>query len=238
MSPFSNTTVVLVHGAFAENASWNGVIDRLAQNGVRAHAASTPLRSVAGDAEYVADVVRRIDGPVVLVGHSYGGFVTTEAAAVLSNVEALVYVSAFAPDTGESTEQLTELHPGSTLGASLCETPLGSGEIDLTIRPELFRGQFCADVDPSTATRLAVTQRPISRRAVSGTLAASTPGWRRIPSWFVYGSADNCTPESALAFFAERARSRGTTRVEGASHAIAVSQPEAVAQSIFLAIAR
>ena len=238
MSPFSNTTVVLVHGAFAENSSWTAVIERLTQNGVRAYAASNPLRSVSADARYVSDLVRSIDGPVVLVGHAYGGSVITEATAVLSNVEALVYVSAFAPDTGESAAQLTNLHPGSTLDGSVVETPLSSGDIDIRIRPEHFRRQFCADVDDSTAITMAATQRAISRRAMNEVLTASTPGWRRIPSWFVYGTADRNIPEPTLAFFAERARSRGTTRVDGASHALAVSQPEAVAQSVFLAIAR
>ncbi|WP_265523200.1 alpha/beta fold hydrolase [Oerskovia flava] len=238
MSPHSNTTVVLVHGAFAENSSWNGVIERLAQDGVRAVAASNPLRSVASDGEYVADVVRGVDGPVVLVGHSYGGFVTTQAASAVSNVEALVYVGAFAPDTGESTAQLTGLYPGSTLGESVTGTPLTSGETDLTIRPELFHRQFCADVDDATATLMGLTQRAISDRALNEALAAPTPGWRSIPSWFVYGSADKNIPEAALAFFAERAGSRGTTRVEDASHAVAVSQPEVVARTILAAIAR
>lgn len=238
MSPFSNTTVVLVHGAFSENSIWTGVIERLTRNGVRACAASNPLRGVSADARYVADLVRSIDGPVVLVGHSYGGFVTTEATPFLDNVEALVYVSAFAPDTGESVAQLTDLHPGSTLDASVVETPLSSGDVDIRIGSEHFRRQFCADVDDSTAVTLAATQRAISRRAMNEALTASTPGWRRLPSWFVYGTADRNIPEPTLAFFAERARSRGTARVDGASHAVALSQPEAVAQSIFLAIAR
>lgn len=238
MSPFSNTTAVLVHGAFADNSSWTGVVERLNRNGVRACAASNPLRSVSDDAQYIADVVRGIDGPVVLVGHSCGGFVNTQAAALVSNVEALVYVSAFAPDTGESPAQLTTLHPGSTLCESVVGTPLSSGELDLTIRPDHFRRQFCADVDDSTAAIMAATQRAISSRAVNEGLRATTPGWRGIPSWFVYGTEDRNIPDATLAFCAERARSRGTTRVEGASHAISVSEPEAVVQSILLAIAR
>ena len=238
MSPHSNTTVVLVHGAFAENSSWNGVIDRLGQNGVRSVTASNPLRSVSGDAEYVADIVRSIDGPVVLVGHSYGGVVITHAATGLSNVEALVYVAAFAPDVGESTAQLSQLHPGSTLGESVEGTPLRSGEIEFTIRHDLFHAQFCADVDGPTAALMAATQRPITDRALTETLSASTPGWVGIPSWFVYGGADKNIPEAALAFFAERAGSRGPACIEDASHAIHVSRPEVVTETILRAIAR
>jgi pimeloyl-ACP methyl ester carboxylesterase len=232
----SRITVALVHGAFAENSSWNGVIERLAQDGVGAFAVSNPLRSVTGDSEYVADIVRAVDGPVVLVGHSYGGVVTTQAASAVSNVTALVYVGAFAPDTGESTGGLTGLYPGSTLGETVVGTPLSSGETDLSIRPELFHGQFCGDVDDATATLMAATQRPISDRALNEEVTTTSPAWRTIPSWFVYGDADKNIPAAALEFFAERAGSRGTTRIEGASHAVGVSQPEAVARTILAAV--
>jgi len=233
----SNTTVVLVHGAFAENASWNGVIERLAQNGVRALAASNLLRSVSGDADYVADVVREIDGPVVLVGHSYGGMVITQAAPALENVKALVYVGAFAPDSGESALQLTSLYPGSSLGEAVSGVELTSGGTDLTIRPELFHQQFCGDVDDATAALMGATQRAISDRALNEPLGSAIPGWRTLPSWFVYGAADRNIPAEALGFFAERAGSKGTTVVEEASHAIAVSQPDVVTRTILAAIA-
>ena len=236
MSPNSNTTVVLVHGAFAENSSWNGVIERLAQNGVRAFAASNPLRSLSGDAEYVADVVRGVNGPVVLVGHSYGGMVITQAGSSVDNVEALVYVSAFAPDTGESAFQLTDRYPGSSLGEAVSGIPLTSGGTDLTIRPELFHQQFCGDVDDATADLMAATQRAISDRALSEPLATSTPAWRSIPSWFVSGGADRNIPAAAIAFFAQRAGSQGTTVVEDASHAIGVSEPDVVTRTILAAI--
>lgn len=232
----SNITVVLVHGAFAENSSWNGVIRRLAQNGVRAFAASNPLRSVTGDADYIADLVRGIDGPVVLVGHSYGGVVVTQAASIVENVEAIVYAGAFAPDTGESTAQLTELYPGSTLGKTVTRTPLSSGETDITIRSELFHDQFCADLDDTTAAIMAATQRAISDRALNEPLSSPAPAWRSIPSWFVYGSSDRNIPAAALQFFAERARAKGTTSVEGASHAIGISQPDVVTRTILAAI--
>ena len=236
MSPKSNTTVVLVHGAFADNWSWNGVIERLAQSGVRAFAASNPLRSLTGDAQYVADIVRSVDGPVVLVGHSYGGMVITQAAASLDNVESLVYVGAFAPDSGESAAQLTGLFPGSSLAQAVSQVPLTSGSSDLTIRTAQFHEQFCADVDDAVAALLEATQRPVSDRALSEPLATSTPAWRRTPAWFVYGGSDKNIPAAALAFLAERAGSNGTTVVEGASHAIGISQPDAVTRTILTAI--
>ena len=238
VSPNVNTTVVLVHGAFAENSSWNGVIERLTQSGVRAFAASNPLRSLTGDAQYVGDVVRGVDGPVVLVGHSYGGMVITQAAASADNVQALVYVGAFAPDAGESALQLTDRFPGSSLDRAVSGVPLATGETDLTIRPEVFREQFCADVDADTAALMAATQRAISDRALSEPLTTSTPAWRSLRSWFVSGGADKNIPAAAIAFFAERAGSEGTTVVADASHAIAVSQPDVVTRTILAAITR
>lgn len=236
MAPNSNTTVVLVHGAFAENASWNAVIEQLTQNGVRSFAASNPLRNLTGDADYVADLVRGVDGPVVLVGHSYGGMVITQAAASLDNVDALVYVGAFAPNTGESTLQLTGLYPGSSLAETVSGVPLTSGGTDLRIRAELFHQQFCGDVDDATAALMEATQRAVSDRALREPLATASPGWRSIPSWFVYGGSDKNIPAAAMAFFAERAGSRGTTVIEEASHAIAVSQPDVVTRTILSAI--
>ncbi|WP_167051496.1 alpha/beta hydrolase [Salinibacterium sp. ZJ77] len=236
MSRKSNTTVVLVHGAFADNSSWNGVIERLAQSGVRAFAAANPLRSLTGDAEYVADVVRSVNGPVVLVGHSYGGMVTTQAAASLDNVEALVYVGAFAPETGESAVQLTALFPGSSLAETVSHVPLSSGFSDLSIHTAQFHEQFCADLGDAAAALMEATQRPISDRALSEPLSTSTPAWRRIPAWFVFGGSDKNIPAAAMAFFAERAGSNGTTVVEGASHAVGVSQPDVVTRTILAAI--
>lgn len=236
MSPHAHTTVVLVHGAFAENSSWSGVMGRLAQDGVRASAVANPLRSLTGDAGYVADLVRGVDGPVVLVGHSYGGMVITQAAVGAGNVRALVYVGAFAPDTGESAAQLTDLYPGSSLGAAVSGIPLTSGGTDLSIRPELFHEQFCADADEATGSLMAATQRAITDLALSEPLPTRTPAWRSVPSWFVYGGADRNIPPAALAFFAARAGSRGTTVVEDASHAVGVSRPDAVARTILAAI--
>ncbi len=157
-------TIVLVHGAFAENASWNGVIDALTATGHRALAASNPLRSLAGDAEAVSDVVRAIDGPVVLVGHSYAGAVITNVDA--ENVVSLVYVNAFAPEPGETCFGLSTMYPGSTLGDTLESIARRDGTTDLTIARDRFRSQFCADVPEAKAALMEATQRPITREAL------------------------------------------------------------------------
>lgn len=224
-------TIVLVHGAFAESASWNGVIERLQAKGVRAVAVANPLRSLSGDAQYVRDVIASIDGPVVLVGHSYGGLVITEASSGNEQVVALVYVSAFAPDTGESAFTLSTSAPGSTLGDAVAAYPTADAGPELVIRPELFHAQFCADVPESVAALMAATQRPATQAALSEGLP-SEPGWKRIPSWHVFGDQDRNIPVAVFRVGAERAGSQGTTEIAGASHALSVSQPDAVVATI------
>ena len=144
-------TVVLVHGAFAESASWNGVIERLYAEGVTSVAAANPLRSLAGDAAYVRDVIAAIDGPVVLVGHSYGGMVISEASAGNAQVAALVYACAFVPETGDSALSLSSSAPGSTLGDAIEAHPISSGGNELVIRRDRFHAQFAADVPVQVA---------------------------------------------------------------------------------------
>ena len=139
-------TVVLVHGAFAESASWNDVTTILQEHGASVIAAANPLRSLAGDAAYIRDVIASIDGPVVLVGHSYAGMVITEAAANNTQVVALVYVNAFVPDTGQSAFDLSASSPGSTLGDALAAYPVATGGNEFVIRPDLFHHQFAGDV--------------------------------------------------------------------------------------------
>lgn len=225
-------TIVLVHGAFAESASWNGVVDRLQQRGVRVVAAATPLRSLSGDAQYVRDVIAQVGGPVVLVGHSYGGLVITEAAARNESVVGLVYVSAFAPDTGESAFSLSTSAPGSTLGEALDAYPLADGKTEFAIRPDVFHSQFCADVPAADAALMAATQRPVTEAALSEALPTDRPAWKDIPSWHVFGAEDRNIPAAVLRAGAERASSQGTREIEGASHAISVSQPDAVVAAI------
>jgi pimeloyl-ACP methyl ester carboxylesterase len=226
------TTAVLVHGAFAESASWNGVIERLHDAGVDSVAVANPLRSLAGDATYVRDVVKSIEGPVVLAGHSYGGMVITEAAAGLSDVASLVYVCAFAPEAGESAFELSAKFPGSTLGEALNAYPVSTGGNELAIRQDVFRHQFCADVPVKEAALMYHTQRPATQVALTDGLTTSEPAWRTIPSWFVFAEEDRNIPVALHRFMAQRAGGKGIREIAGASHALSVSQPEAVAQTI------
>jgi pimeloyl-ACP methyl ester carboxylesterase len=222
-----------VHGAFAESASWNDVIRRLQVQGYTAVGAANPLRSVSGDAEFVASVLKALEGPIVLVGHSYGGTVITNAARGNENVKALVFVGAFALEEGESTAELSERFPGSTLGETLNTVPLSDGSTDLYIRQEEYHQQFAADVPTEQAALMAAAQRPI--RDVALNEGSGTPAWRSIPSWFVFGELDKNVPVAALRFMAERAEGREVVEIEGASHAVGVSRPEEVADIILRA---
>lgn len=225
-------TIVLVHGAFAESASWNGVIERLHEHGVTAVAVANPLRSLTGDARYVRDALAAIEGPIVLVGHSYGGLVITEAASGNPAVVGLVYASAFVPDTGQSAFDLSTSAPGSTLGEALAAYPVSTGGDEFTIRRELFHQQFAADVPAGVASIMAATQRPVTQTALSEALPTSEPAWKTIPSWHVFGDQDRNIPVEVFRTGAQRAQSRGTHEITGASHAISVSHPDAVAAVI------
>ena len=229
----SRPTIILVHGAFAESASWNGVIGHLQERGYTAIAVANPLRSIAGDAEYVAGLVRSIQGPVILVGHSYGGAVISGAAVGNDNVKALVFVSAYAAEEGETLSSLTGKFPGSTLADTLAPVPLGDGSSDLYIRPDKYHDQFEADVPMAQATLDAATQRPL--RDVTLAEPAGPPAWKTIPSWFVFSELDKNIPVAAHRFMAERAGAREVVEVEGASHAFAAAQPDIVADIILRA---
>jgi pimeloyl-ACP methyl ester carboxylesterase len=234
-TPMNKPTIVLVHGAFADSSSWNGVVARLLAQGYTVMAAANPLRGVKADAAYVAGVVSNIKGPVVLVGHSYGGSVISSAASGKSNVKALVYVSAFAPDAGETAAELSGRFPGSTLGPALAApVPLPEGGKDLYIQPERFRAQFAADVPESDARLMAVAQRPVTEAALNE--ASGVPAWKTIPSRFIYGTRDLNIPPAALAFMAQRADSKQTIAVSGASHVVMISHPDAVAKMIESAV--
>jgi pimeloyl-ACP methyl ester carboxylesterase len=224
-------TIVLVHGAFADASSWNGVIRILEKEGYPVIAAANPLRSVKGDAEYVGDIVASIKSPVVLVGHSYGGLVISEAANGHANVKSLVFVAAFAPESGETGLGLTGKFPGSTLGGTLAApVPLPGGGNDLYIQQDKFPEQFAADIAKGEAKLMAATQRPVADAALSE--PATQPAWKTLPSWFVYGDRDRNIPPQAQTFMAERAQSKETVVVKGASHVVMVSNPAVVAKTI------
>jgi pimeloyl-ACP methyl ester carboxylesterase len=224
-------TVVLVHGAFAESSSWNGVAAQLLAQGHPVVAAANPLRGVKSDAAYVASILKSIAGPIVLVGHSYGGLVISAAASGNTNVTSLVYVAAFAPEAGESALDLSGRFPGSTLGPALAPpVALPDGGKDLSIQQEKFWAQFAADVSEDEAKLMAATQRPITEAALAE--AAGEPAWKSLPSWFIYGDLDKNIPAAAHAFMAERAGSRETREIKGASHVVMISHPDDVAELI------
>ncbi|WP_454716636.1 alpha/beta fold hydrolase [Caulobacter segnis] len=224
--PRAKPTIVLVHGAFADSSGWNGVVTRLTRDGYRVVAAANALRALGSDAQTVSALVTSIPGPVVLVGHSYGGEVITEAANDAANVEGLVYVAGFLPEAGESALSLSGKFPGGTLATALAPVTLPDGDEDFYIQPTKFRAQFAADVPAATAALMAATQRPVTGRALSD--MASAPSWKRLPSYVIYGSADRNIPAQTQRFMAERAGARKTVAIEGASHALMVSHPDAV----------
>jgi pimeloyl-ACP methyl ester carboxylesterase len=231
-----NPTVVFVHGAFADASGWNGVIARLTAAGYRCHAPANPLRGVVEDAEYVRSFVDALDGPVVLVGHSYGGCTITNAAAGSDGVRALVYVCAFAPEEGERLADLFGLGGGSTeLGDHLVLRPYPGapdGAADAYIAAEHFHRLFCADVPADEAALMEAAQRGYSTAAL--TTPSGTPGWRSIPSWFLVGSNDRTIPPPAQRTMAARA---GATVVEvDSSHVAMVSNPQAVADLVLDAV--
>lgn len=224
-------TVVLVHGAFADSSSWNRVVTLLEKDGYPVVAVANPLRGVKSDGDYVAGVVKAVKSSVVLVGHSYGGSVISDAAAVAANVKALVFVAAFAPEKGESAVELSGKFPGSTLAPTLAQpVVLPGGEKDLYINQDKFPAQFAADVPAAAARLMAVAQRPITDAALGE--PAPEAAWKSIPSWFIYGDADKNIPPKTLRWMADRANSRKTIAVAGASHVVMISHPGEVAKLI------
>jgi pimeloyl-ACP methyl ester carboxylesterase len=230
-------TIVLIHGAFAESASWNDVIDRLTAAEHTVIAAANPLRDLAGDAASVSDLVRSIEGPVLLVAHSYGGSVMSNVTADAGEITGLVYVNAFAPDPGESAFSLAGMFPGSMLGeTTLRPVPRSDGTTDFYIVQERFHELFCADVPASLAAQMAATQRPVTQEALFAP-SGDRPLWRELPSWFVIGEEDRNIPAELQRFLAARAGSQQTVEIPGASHALPVSQPQATADVILEAAA-
>ncbi len=225
-------TVVLVHGAFADGSSWNGVVDRLKRQGYPVIAPANPLRGLSSDAAYLRGVLESVEGPVVLAGHSYGGSVISEAAAGDEDVKALVYIAAFLPDKGESASELSGKFPGSTLGPTLTEVnttlPDGSEVTDLYVEQDKFRRQFAADVPRSTAQQMAVTQRPVTTAALEE--GADAAAWKSIPSWSMITTQDLNIPAEAQRFMAARAHAHAVE--VRASHAVTVSRPDAVSRLI------
>jgi pimeloyl-ACP methyl ester carboxylesterase len=224
-------TIVLVHGAFADSGSWDPVIDLLPADH-RVIAAANPLRSLATDARSVSDVVRAIDGPVVLVAHSYGGAVISNVDAEAGEIVGIVYVNGFAPDAGEHCFQLAGMFPGSMVGKStVWPVPRSDGTTDFYIAPDSFHEVFCADLPEPQSKRMATTQRPATQEALTEP-SGDRPLWKTVPSWFLIGELDCVIPAALQHYEANRAQAHRVLEIPGASHAAMVSHPAAVAKLI------
>jgi pimeloyl-ACP methyl ester carboxylesterase len=226
-------TVALVHGAFADSSGWSDVVRQLRTAGVKVQAVSNPLRGIATDSAYVSSAIRQIPGPVLAVGHSYGGAIITNAATTASNVVGLVYVAAFAPDEGEALQDIEGDSKDSVLMSALLqlEYPAGPGSetaVEFAIDPAKFHDAFAADVPEEQAAVMAATQRPIS--AFGFVEPNGTPAWKALPSWAVVATGDKAAGSDVVRRMAERARAT-ITEVD-ASHVVMVSQPQAVTDVI------
>jgi len=233
--PGLQPTVVLVHGAFADASSWNGVIERLQQQGCTVVAPANPLRGVATDSAYLASVVNQLDGPVLLVGHSYGGAVITTAAA--TGVVGLVFAAAFAPDEGERLGDVEASSKDSVLNSALVQRqyPTGQGTetaTEFAIDPALFREAFAADLPTEQTAVMAATQRPVAASAFTD--VSGPPAWKMLPSWAVVATGDKAAGSDVVRSMAQRAGA-DILEVEG-SHVIMVSQPQVVADLILKAV--
>jgi pimeloyl-ACP methyl ester carboxylesterase len=228
----SRPTVALVHGAFADSSGWNDVVAQLLADGVRVRAVSNPLRGLAHDAAYVASALAQIDGPVLAVGHSYGGAVLTNAALRGGNVVGLVYVAAFAPDEGETLLDVEADSRDSVLTTALLQWSYPTGdsgtETEFAIDPDRFHDAFAADVSEERARVMAATQRPVSARGFGE--PTSAPAWRSLPSWAVIPTGDKAAGSDVLRTMAARAGAT-VTEAEG-SHVIMVSQPKVVTEVV------
>ena len=236
-TPQQAPTVVLVHGAFADGGSWAPVTERLVSAGVPVMAIVNPLRGLKHDAAYVASVINQIPGPVLAVGHSYGGAVITNAVPQTRNVVGLVYVAAFAPDEGELLADIVGRSRDSVLTAATLEKqfPIGEGPqtaTELIIDPARFRAVFTADLPQLDSDVLALSQRPIAASAFVE--ETGHPAWKDLPSWAAVGTADKAAGADVVRSMAQRAGAR-ITEIDG-SHVIMISQPDAVTEVLLTAL--
>jgi pimeloyl-ACP methyl ester carboxylesterase len=232
-------TIVLVHGAWADASSWAEVTQRLQKRGFTVLAPPNTLRGVATDTASLRAFLQTLTGPVVLAGHSYGGFVISNAATGLKNIKALVYVDAFIPDTGETVGQLTAAQPGSVLAAPDPSTvfntvpiPGSNGDVDLYVKPKLFPGFFAAGVPLNKSSVLAAGQRPVAASTLNE--PSGVPAWKTIPSWALIGTADKVIPPAEQKVMTARAGSH-TVSVK-APHLSMVSNPDAVTEVVISAV--
>src|SRR5689334_21978649 len=230
-------TIVLVHGAWADATGFDPEIRALRDRGFTVIGFANPLRDLAGDARYLAEFLRTLTGPVVLVGHSYGGNVISMAAAGNDRVKALVYLNGWMCDEGESQQELLERFEGSLVGPSIRPVPYtdadGAEGADLFLAPEAFREALAADVNQATADVMAAAQRPYAAAAFAGA-PSSPPAWKTVPCWYLLGTEDKAIPPALQRFMAERANA---TIVEVPASLVSfVSQPDAATQLILQAV--
>jgi pimeloyl-ACP methyl ester carboxylesterase len=226
-------TVVLVHGAFADASGFRGLYDHLLGEDLTILAPPNPLRGLSGgDGEYLKSVIHQIDGPVLLVGHSYGGSVIT-AAGTADNVVGLVYISGFAPDKGENLTDLQSKFPAPGIIPYIVKHELPDGGSEFTLAPKGFHESFCADIPAADAAFFAISQRPLA--GVALTEAAPTPAWRSRPSWAVLPTADRCIDPGLHRFSYDRMDAT-VTEIEGASHVVMISHPKEVAKVVMTAV--
>ncbi|WP_433556228.1 alpha/beta fold hydrolase [Pseudonocardia xinjiangensis] len=232
-------TVVLVHGAWADASSWDGEVSALRKQGYDARAIANPLENLTTDAESVKSFLSTLSGPIVLVGHSYGGAVITNAAVDNPNIKALVYVDAAAPDVGETNGSLSgadsvlKTNPDGKLFDKVPYPGAPAGAVDLYLKQDIFVHNFGSDLPPDVATQLWATQRAAS------TSAFDTPSkyaaWKTIPSWYFISSGDQIITPTSEKAMAQRAHSR-VTLFDGGSHLTLISHPDAVTAVIQQAI--
>ena len=236
MTERDNPTIALVHGGFVDASNWTPVIQELQARGLPVVAPANPLRSLAGDSAYIASVVNEIDGPVMLVGHSYGGAVITVAAASAANVVGLVYITAFILDESESFTEVLSRFPETPLKQALRphQYPLPGNQIGLefTLAPELFQSTFAADVPSEITDVAAVAQRPF---AAVFDERAQVAAWKTLPSWAMVGTRDLMIHPDAQRFMAQRAGALTIEEID-ASHSVAVSHPAVVANLVEVAV--
>jgi pimeloyl-ACP methyl ester carboxylesterase len=231
-------TVVLVHGAFADASGWNGVVERLLAADLEVAAPANPLRGIAHDSAYIASFLEQIPGPVLAVGHSYGGAVISNAAAGAENVVGLVFVAAFAPQAGERLGEVASTSKDSVLTTALVPLQYPTGDdaetaVEFAIDPAKFRDAFAADLPAAQTAVMAATQRPVAELAFSE--PSGPPAWESRPSWSVVATGDKAAGADLVRSMAERAGAT-ITEAEG-SHVIMVSQPDVVAEVILTAAA-
>jgi pimeloyl-ACP methyl ester carboxylesterase len=231
-------TIVLVHGAFADASGWNAVTENLQDDGYSVLAPPNPLRGVSADAAYMKSFLGQIKGPIVLVGHSYGGMVITNAATGNANVKALVYIAAFAPAQGDTVLSLSGMAPGAMLGPDTLDifnfpNPDGTIGQEGSIKPSAFREVFAADLPKKLTAVMAVSQRPASLVALGE--PSGPPAWANIPSYYMVASKDNAIGAANERIMAKRIKAK-TVEIKGASHVVFISHPKETTELILRAV--